>query len=334
MIGVDGSIDTDVTPNPDVVEKRSYWIAASFSRSSMPHAVLYQLDRAGDVTSCDEHPAPRINRALLAHPTLPLAYAVDSGFAGIQLQCGSTVYVGDVSIGAARTVQRIVYEPTRAIGYFTIDGPGALGLYRFTAKQDGTPTVTSSTNTPTTAGPLALDSERNMLVTASPNITTGYALMGSAMEFPPAYTTTAGCGQPTDLLVSGAYALLFCTDNPQVLRYSTSPFAYESQLAGPGPVDRVIALPGDRAIAATTAPALAIGTLSNGSMSWTTGPTLPARVTAMAVSSDGEILAVAYTGAEGAEISLWRVADQSLAPIDTMKLAGVVFSLAITAPGD
>ena len=266
---------------------------------------------------------------------LPVAYGADSGFAGITPGCDADTYLGSVQIGAARAIQRIVYEPSLSTGYFTIDGPAALGLYRFTTATDGTPTITSSTNTNTSSGgPLALDADRATLVTAAPNIAAAYTLTGSTLDLPATYAAEAGCAQPIDLVVSGEYTLLFCGDTSQIFRYTTSPFALQSQIAGPGAVDRVVQLPGDRAIAATSAPALAVVSLSNGSPSWSAGPTMGSRVTAMAVSLDGEILATARTAGSAAEIVLWRVAGQNITPITTLQISGTVVALAITMAGN
>jgi len=314
--------------------QRSYWITASVSRSSMPYAVLHHLDGSGQVTACPVHAAQRVNRALIPHPTLPFVYAVDSGFAGISLGCDSDSYLGSVQIGAARATQRIAYEPSLMTGYFTVDGPGALGLYRFTTAADGTPTITSSTDTSPNSGPLALDAQRATLITAAPNAAAAYVLTGSTLDLPTTNVTAPGCAQPIDLASSGGYTLLFCADTSQIFRYTTSPFALESQIPGPGPVDRIVALPGDRAIAATTAPALGLISLSNGSPTWSIGPTIESRVTAMAVSQDGEILATARMTNTFAELALWRVAGQSITPLATLPISGGVFALAITTAGD
>lgn len=282
--------------------------------------------------ACPVQPVPGMLpiRDLRAHPTLPYVYAVEAGFYSAPITCNTLTWVGTPNVTAPRPVQRIVYDATKSVGYFTGDGPSAVGVYRFTTAADGSATLSGSTDATSESGPLALDASTSELFVVGPSVVSSYALIGAGLDLPAGRTNQSTCAGPSDLIVSGPYLLSFCSDIPDIRRFTRAPFAPTTDGGAIGAVDRVVPLPNDRAIAARAVPDLAVIDLSSGNPTWTAGPSLGSRITAITTSANGKLVVTArLANVSTAEVVLWRIEGNTITALDTTTVPGVVTSMAL-----
>ncbi len=329
--------DPDADPVPDADPPRNYWVTAAVTRATSQLIQIYSFERSAPaIAPCAEQaaPGPVPSKALLPHPTLPFVYEVESGFHGLSLRCNGITVTGMENVGSTRSLQRIVLDADAGVGFFTIDGAGSIGLYRFTTATDGMPTVSGSGNATSQAGPLVLDRASSSLFVAGTGVVASHALVGPSMDLPAGGTSQAGCGVPTDLVVTGASVLEFCADGAEILRYTRNPFAFVAPVGTLGATAQVVALPGDRAIAARVSPPdLAMLALGGGAPTWSAGPSLPSRALAIAASLDGETLVSAtQVDPTHSELATWRIVDHGILPLGTQIIDGTVTALAVTNP--
>ena len=336
------NIDAPDVDAPDGAPLTPYWVVAAMARgsaSTTPRIQALPFDGTRFTTPCVERAAPGFSRDLLHHPTLRLLYSVDTGFHALDPGCNAMTFTGTPNISGARPIQQIAQDPATGIGFFTMDGAGALGVYRFTSAGDGTPTVTGSANATSNAGPIALDAPNRALFVAGPVIAGGYALVGPTLDLPATYTSAAMCMEPVRLILTSTnYLLAFCADTTEIRRYTRSPFASDTMVGALGMVDSVVPLPGDRAIAARKAPNsdLVVVSLNGGSPSWGVGPPVSSRVIAMAASRDGRVVATAHVDPLDvfkSGIAIWSVNNNVVTLLDVAALDTVVTALAVTTPG-
>lgn len=329
--------------SPDASPLQPYWIVAGMSRGSMPLVRIFPFDGTSFTTPCTEQPSTTSSsfaiRDLINHPTLPLVYGVDAGFRSLSLNCSAMTFAGMSMVGGPRPIQQIARDPMTGIGFFTADGSLAIGVYRFTSGANGDPTVTGMDNAPSAAGPIALDAANAQLYVAGPAIIGGYAL-SAGLDFNGAYVSAAMCQEPVRILTTGNdYLLAFCGDETEIRRYTRNPFLTDPtlpQVGALGPVDQVVALPGDRAVAARKAPQSDLVVVSNngGLPSWGVGPPVASRILAMGASIDGRVIATArVTGPASSEIGLWRVDSNTITLMDVIAVDTVVTALTVSTPG-
>jgi hypothetical protein len=323
----DGQIDVPPDQPP-----RMHSVAASVYRPSGTVLVTLPFDEQNGFSSpCPDSPGPA-SRFLLAHPHLPYVYGVVNSFDGMTLECTTSTRTTLGMLGATRPVQRISFNPTSSIGFFTLDGAGPIGVFRFTVTPDGVPALSTSANAPTASGALAVDWTTKQLYTAGQSVVWNYALT-AATDFPASATMVSGCGSPIDLVTSGTDLFLFCADSGIVRRFTTSPFAVTTDAGTLGAVDAVRAISSSRAIAARMAPPdLAFVDLGS-TITVTPAATLPGRVTALSTSDDGTILVSAtQTQPSTSDVTVWRVLGTSLQVLDTTSVPGTITSLAVALP--
>lgn len=337
--GFDISVSGDAVdaPEPDSSPPQPQWAVIAVERTGPELLITLPFDAtAGFRTPCAELASPP-SRALLGHPNLPYVYTVAEGFQGVSVGCSALTPTTFATIGTKRETQRIVLDPTATVGFFTIDGSGAIGLYRFSVAATGVPTITGSVNGPSISGALALDVTNRELLIAGATVIWSYPLVGANFDLPAngTHTIAVGCTAPVDLVLSGGVLLAFCSDTPNIQRYRRTPFAFDVTVGALGAVSRVVALPNDRAVAARISPPqLAILDLKMGTPTWTDGPVLATPVTAMSVSPDGTTVATArMLDATRSEVALWKISGSTLMPLDTAMVVGKVNAIAITAPG-
>ncbi len=329
----DASVDTMV--DMMVVPPTPYWVMAAVTKVGVSSVAIYPFDGTAFKPPCPEHPNTLAIRDFLVHPSLRFAFEVESGIHSLSLTCSSMTESGMSNVAGVRAIQQIGFDAVNNVGFFTADGALAIGVYRFVASSvTAAPTVTGSANAPSNAGTLVLDPPGHQLFAAGTGITAGYALDGS-MNLPATYTSAAGCGMPTKLLLSGNFVLQMCADAPDIKRYTKNPFVSDGTAGAIGAVDQAVALPADRAVVARVSPAdLTVVALAAGTPTWTPGPALASRATALAVSSDGEIIASGRAiDATTSEIALWRLSGTSLTLLSKQTVTGYVTALAVTTPG-
>jgi len=295
--------------------------------------VVYPFDGNQLGGACITQPAADDVHALVGHPTRPYVYAVESGVQGASVDCSlvSVSNVGDV--GNARAAPQIALKADATVGFSTYDGAGALAVFRFTANSTGVPTAISGTaNGPSESGAVTLDEATSQLLVGGASTIFSYALVGPQLDLPGTASLASSCGQPVGLLVSGAKLLVLCGDTAQIQRYDLNPFAFDSPAGGIGAVDAVRALPGDRAVAARIAPPqLVVMDLGGGTPTWTDGPVMSSRVTAMATSQDGSLVVTArQADATSSEIAVWRISGQSVTLVNSQLTAHLATGIAIT----
>lgn len=335
---VDGPTDTVDMKMADPLPPS--WIVVGMSRGASPRVRIFPFSGTELATTCAEQPSTTSTafalRDLLPHPTMPVTYGVDAGLRTLGLSCTS-ITLGTSTAGTPRLVQQIVRDPASGVGFYTADGAGAVGVYRFTTDTTGTPTVTGSANAPSAAGALALDVANAQLFVAGAGTAQGYDLVG--LDFVAPGVGAAMCLEPMRLAVSGAFVLAFCANENHIRRYVRSPFAIDPvmpEVGALGPVDQVAALPGDRVVVARKAPTSDLVVVSNngGLPSWGQGPPVASRVLAMAASADGRTLATArVTGTSSSELAIWRIEANAITLEAVTNLDTVVTALAVTTPG-
>ena len=331
--GIDAPPDVPIDAAPTHL-----WAVATTDRAAGTVLVTHPFDDVvGFGTACtDQVTVP--TRALLAHPTLPYVYSAANGFGGIGLGCAAITPSPYTVYGAPRPTQTIGFDAAKAIGFFTIDGSSAIGVYRFTTAATGIPTVSGPANGPGASGALALDATNGELFLGGAGVVWSYPLVGAALDFPApgSHTIAGGCGAPVAIAISGPRVLVFCSDSPDIQRYTRGPFVSTASTVGIGAVDHVVMLPGDRAIAAHVSPTdLVIVHLGGGNPTWVNGPLVASSVTAMAVSADGKVLVTSrQLDPITSELELWRINGDQITPIGTKLLVdGSVTALAVSVPG-
>ena len=309
-----------------------HWLMVSQSDGPLAKVTVLPIQDLEFETACPTQPVPDMLplRDLRAHPNLPYVYAVEAGFWGAPITCNTLTWIGTQNVTTPRPIQRIVYDSTKGVGFFTGDGINAVGVYRFTTAANGTPTLLGSADATSESGPLALDATAGELFVVGPSVVSSYALVGAGLDLPTTRTNQSTCAGPADLIVSGSNLLSFCTDVPDIHRFTRNPFAPTADAGTMGVVDRVIPLPNDRAIAARAVPDLAVINLNNGAPTWTPGPTLGSRITAITSSTDGKLVVTArLANTTTAEVVLWRVEGDTITALDTTTVPGVVTSMAL-----
>jgi hypothetical protein len=328
---IDAPLDVVDTPEPTV-----HWavVATTVGGTSMVTVIPVRDGRFE--SACPSQPVPGSLplRDLLAHPTLSYVYGVESGFHGTILGCGALSWSGMPNVTALRPIQRIAYDASVGVGFFTGDGMDAIGLYRFTTAADGTPTVGASTNTTAQAGALMLDRAHSTLYVVGASVASSYVFADANLTLPASRSNASACVEPVDVAVSGDTMFAFCSDSPEIRKYSRNPFVFASMAGSMGAVDRVVAISNDRAIAARTTPDLMLVDLGGGTPTWQQGPALGSRVTALGVSNDGSIIMTARPiDSTTSELASWRVEGQSIIPIDTKVVPGDASALTVALPG-
>lgn len=285
---------------------------------------------------CAPQPVSYAYRYLYPRPASgSYVYGVQGALEGLTPSCTGITETALPRLGGPRLVQQIVMDATSTVGFFTIDGSGATGVYRFTAASDGAPTVMDMANTPSQGGALALSTADAELYVAGTNLVYRYALVGSALDLPTSFTSGSGCAAPVGLALSGTSLLAFCADSPDIWHYTRSPFGYTGSVGSPGASSQVVDLGNDTAvIARLSPPTLAMVGLGGGTPTWTDGPALPGPAIAMAASADGQVLLTARAiDTSTSEIALWTIAGQTITLQGTTTVNGVVAALAVTQPG-
>ncbi len=333
-IGGDAS-DAAIDASPDAPASTHNWAVASISSTSGSALQVFPFDDTGLGAPCPLTAAVDRYNDLVAHPSLPYVYAIESRFEGIAVSCAQVTSTTFPDLGVPRTVQRIRFDAPSSVGFFTIDGTGTTGVYRFEAGSDGTPTVLDSAAAPTGSGAMALDGSGAHLYIGGTSQVADFALI-AGLDFSSAYEQAASCAAPTDLVLSGDSVLAFCSDDDNVWRYTRSPFAFDALVGTLGAIDRVVALPHDRALAAVSSSAsLQLLTLGAGTPSWTAGPSFASRVTAMAVSRDGRFVVTGRAvDASTSELAEFEIDGQdNFTPLGTMTVDGTINSLAVVPSG-
>ncbi len=335
---------TEGIDSPDAAPLSPYWIVVGMARANVPRLQILPFDGKAFTTPCAEQASTSSAyaiRELLPHPTLNKLYAVDGGFHIINPGCAGSTFAGMANINGPRQIQQIVQDPVTGVGFFTMDGAGAVGVYRFTSAPDGTPTVTSMANAISNAGPLAFDPGTGALFIAGVGFarldryglaSPGYTFPGSAAE------NATSCTEPVRLVPTGNNLLLeFCSDTSEVRRIVRQPFAADTMMGQPlGAVDQVSILPNDRVVAARKAPTSDLIVVSNngGVPFWASGTPIASRVLAMSASKDGLVVATArVTGPDSSEVGLWRIRDNSITLVDVTPVNASVGALGVIAPG-
>ncbi len=325
--------DMDVPPDmPPDRPAMMRALAISVYRQTGPVLVTMPFDdQDGFGAACTDSPGPA-SRHLLAHPALPYVYGVVNSFDGMTLGCTTSTRTALGVLGASRPVQRIVLDATSGVGFFTLDGAGPLGVFRFTIAADGVPTLSTSANGPTASGALAVDWSTRQLYVAGQSVVWNYTLT-AASDFPTTSSAASGCGAPIDLVSSGTDVFLFCADSAIVRRYTTAPFNVTTDAGTVGAVDAVRSLSSARVIVARMAPPdLAFVDLGS-TLTVTPAASLPARVTALATSEDGSIVVSAtQTESTHSDVTVWKVSGTSLQMLDTAMVPGTITSLAVALP--
>ena len=307
------------------------WLVVAHTEGPTSKVTVIGIRENQFETPCPTQPIPGTLpfKDIAAHPNLPYVYGLESGFYGTAVTCGTLSWSGSGNVTASRPIQRIGYDAMAAVGFFTGDGSGSIGVYRFTTAADGTPTLSGTADATAGAGGLALDASRSALYVVGASIASSYDLVGATLDLPANRTNASTCSTPQDVVVSGDMILDFCSDSADVRRYSRTPFQMISSVPM-GTVDRVIALPNDRAIAARTVPDLAVASLASGNPTWGTGQPLGSRITALTAATDGTVVVSARLAGASSELVLWKVDGQTLSMLDTTTLPGVVSATALT----
>lgn len=336
-ISSDGGGPSEVTP-PDIIDAapQQFMAVVSLDRGGSSFIATRPLDDTGFLAPCAELMVPA-SRALLSHPTLSYVYSAANGFGGISVGCTAITPAAYTVLGAQRPTQTVVLESSKSIGFFTIDGTGATGIYRFTTSSTGEPTISGPANGPSASGGLALDATSGDLYVTGTNVVWQYKLVGPSLDFPAvgSHVIGVGCGDPVAVFVSGSKVLEFCGDSSEIKRLQRSPFLAETGVTGFGAVDRVVSITGDHVVAARRAPAdLVVVDLTNGSPTWGTPVTIASRATALGVSKDGSILVSArQIDASTSELTAWKISSNSLTPLGSSTISGVVTAVTLTTPG-
>lgn len=318
----------DNTVAVDAAPLATQWAVIASDDGVASSMDVLPFDASGFATPCARQPIARSIRSLAIHPTLPYAYGVGLGLQGYALGCGHVGQTQLADIGNYRTDQTVVAAAT--VGFFTIDGPGANGVYRFTIAGDGTPTVIGSTPSPASTGATVLAPDATELFVAG-NVIARWDTPAPDHDFG-AISGGSACAAPVALLLSGTSLLSFCADTPDIQRYARNPLSMTPTSAGAlGKVGWVVAAAGDRAIAARSAPSQLVAIdLHGGAPTWTDGPTLASPATSLAVSPDGSLLVTTRSiDAATTEVALWKVAGDAITPIATTQLAGTATAAAV-----
>jgi hypothetical protein len=339
---------TDAPPegidSPDARPLSPYWVVVGMVRGSVPRLQIFPFDGKQFVSPCAEQ-ASTSNayaiRDLVPHPTLDKLYAVDSGFHIITPACGGSTFAGQANINGPREIQQIVQDPATGIGFFTMEGAGAIGVYRFTSAPDGTPTVAGMANAISNAGPLAFDPATGQLFMAG----VGFARLDQYELDSPGYTfpaaaaaNSASCVQPVRLVPTGNGLLLeYCGDTNEVRRIVRQPFGADPTTGAMlGAVDQVAILPNDRVVAARKPPHSDLIVVNNngGVPTWTTGVTVASKVIAISAAKDGLVVVTSRsTGADSSEIGLWRIDNMTMQLVDVTQVTATVTAVSVIAPG-
>jgi hypothetical protein len=279
---------------------------------------------------CAEAPAAP-SKDLEPHPTLPYVYSVSSGFEGFALNCTAPKETSLGTLGATRPLQRVVVSPTGDVGFFTIDGAGALGVGRFVADSTGTPTLTAMENGPTQSGGLVLDATHKQLFLTGQSTLWSYALAND-LSITGATMGVLGCATPAAVDIEGDTVFEFCADSPIVRTFSRSPLAAGADAGSVGAADIERPLPGGAAlIARSTPPSLALVNLTI-PVNVLDSIVLADRLTALAASADGTFAVTAVTSGTQTVLDLYSVEAASLHHLATSTIVGTVTGAAITGP--
>lgn len=328
--GPDAPSDALVVPNIG-----RYWVTTAESRAIPAFWVTRPLDDAGFGTPCPEAPATDDYLFLLGHPTLPYAYGLKDDLRGIALGCGATTETLVAPAAFRRPNMRAILDPTASVGFMTLDGAAQVAVFQFTVAANGVPAANTSADGPAVSSSLALDAPNSLFV-GGDSVLGGYVL-GNGLTLPATFAFAPTCAAPIDLIASGTFVLSFCQDTPQIFRNLRDPIT-PSQVGpapgSPGPFDRAIPLPGDRAVAArSTPPQLLVLALEGGIPTWTDGPLLPARVTALAASADGSVVIATWpTSPSTATIGAWAVVGDVLVPLGSVDTDTIITAATITPP--
>jgi hypothetical protein len=330
----DVAVDAPPIDVPDAPGPTLHWMVLSHTQGPTSSALVLPVTDGDIETPCPSQALPGTLpfRDIFPHPTLPYVYGVEAGFHGTPVSCGALSWSGSSNVTTSRPIQRIGYDASKGVGFFTGDGPSAVGIYRFTTATDGTPTVLGTTDATAQSGALTLDASRGVLYVAGTNVVSSYTLLGGDLTLPTTRENATTCAGPVDVVVSGETVLAFCSDSPDIRRYVNSPFTFDATVGALGTVDRVLPLPSDRALAARATPDLAIVSLVGGAPTWQVGPTLGSRITGLAVSADGK-LAVSARLRDGttSEVATWRIEGTAITLRDTTVVPGVVSAVALTS---
>ncbi|MFN0247148.1 MAG: hypothetical protein ACKV2T_09570 [Kofleriaceae bacterium] len=190
-------------------------------------------------------------------------------------------------------------------------------------------------NATSNSGPIVLDATARRLYTASTaGLVDEYVLANATLDFPVMRDQALGCMAPVRLLATGDKVLELCRDQGDIRRYSRSPVTFEGTVGDVGMIDVATPLAGDRAAAVRVSPPqLVLLDLLAGSPTFTNGPTIPDRATAITSSSDGFAVATAHNSGSGSEVRLWRVDGGTLSMVGSTQIDGIVTALAISTPG-
>jgi hypothetical protein len=330
----------DAAPDaPDApVEPSGGWVVANVTRpDGTPLLATFVYDRSTLAVACPEQTVTTAYKYLAAHPSLPYVYGVDTALTGIALACAGATSSPGATLGQTRAIRLRIVLASDAIGFFTIRNDITReSLWRFTIGSDGVPTVQEEVHSGPNTGALAIDVPVKQIFTGSLRAIFEYPLAGDSLVLPPTYKAhTTSCTSTVDIALSGDYALAFCSDVGEIQRFTRTPLAPDGTVGAIGVMDRVIAIPGDRAIGArSTPPALVTIALGGGTPTWVDGPALGSPITAMAVSRDASTLFTARpVDAATSELASWQISADAITLIATQTIAGTVVALAETAPG-
>jgi hypothetical protein len=321
-----------------------YWIVAGLARGTTPALRVFPFDGTKLATPCAEQgsssPAYAI-RELVHHPSLRRMYAVTDGIHALNVHCATpTTFSGISAATGVREKQQIVQDPATGNGFFTGGGAGAINVYRFTSTPtDGTPALGGDANGPG-AGALAFDAATQSVFAAGELVGRLDQFTLAANQMLPANPTSmvAICMKTVRLHVTGSNHLLaFCNDDPNIRRFTRSPFATAGNVGNLGMVDQAVSLPGDRVIVSRAAPKsdLVIVRAEGGEPTFpsTPGPVIASRVFSMGASQDGKLVATArVVDFTKAELEVWRIDGNVVTIVDKVMVDASITAIGITTP--
>jgi hypothetical protein len=272
---------------------------------------------------------------LLAHPSLPYVYAVESDLEGISLGCASyeITKLGD-GLGSRPIAQRLALTAA-GVGFFAADGNLDANLYRFTIAPDGTPNPATRFTSPNLGAIAVVDEPaRALFVVGTPEVM-GYTLDVN-FQLPPAPPTPVEgvCDSPVDAIALRNALAVFCANQPGVQLFSrigenlVGPPVSAANGIGPFVAVRTIS---DGTFVAATADQLYAISAGGGIPTFAVGPRLASPPSDLAVSPDGRIVVVARPiTTNQSELLVYDASNFALS--STHLVAADVRAIAVTMP--
>lgn len=291
---------------------------------------------------CATTPATSDAKHMVAHPTLPVVYAVESDLQAIRPGCqSSTIKTAGLGLGPRDTAERAAVSPVGGAVFFAMDGPGMNNTFRSALDGDGLIAVGTKENGPTNAAVAAIDDATRVLFVAGQNALSAYQLNATFDFTGETQQIATPCASPVDIVIRSRAVALFCAD---------AMGAYVFRRAAPAMLDPpVTRLAGSGPFVTVHGPGEAIWATSNGTPSTVSrgawqgnGLGLPAlnlaeapigsAIVASALSPDGSLLAVVSQGATIGTSIVTLLDAATLAVTDTSAIPATVSAIAIANP--